>query len=214
MNEDLVVRTTVDFIRSSPKYLDLALQIEEAMPRLKAGLIEEFLKSVESTITTDEWRLHRWDAGLTKKNCRLALRRADWPSDEDPADPTGILLGTDEVLWGRVYVGIYLSKMTQQRIRAKEQQILPSLERAWEKLPPQGKGWQTKKSDRDLFGDWHSAMTYRYLNEPVGDWGSAQFLRNSLDDKRREEMVKLVTSQMEFLKCAATGLVEATLRTA
>lgn len=91
MNEDLVVRTTVDFIRSSPKYLDLALQIEEAMPRLKAGLTEEFLKSVESTITTDEWRLHRWDAGLTKKELPagiaqsgLAFRRRSGGSDGDP----------------------------------------------------------------------------------------------------------------------------------
>ena len=212
MNEDLVVRTTVDFIRSSPKNLDLALQIEEAMPRLKADLIEEFLKSVGTTIATDEWRLHGSDGDLFKRSASLVLRRVDWPSGEDPADQTGIVLGTDRMLWGRVYVGIYLSEMTRQRIRANERQILPRLKQAWEELP-QGKGWETSEFRQEHFDYSNGDATYRYLDEPVRDWGSAPFLRNSLDNDRKEEMVRHVVSRMEYLKRGASGLIEATHRT-
>ena len=208
MNENLVVRTTVDFIRGSSKNLDLALQVEEAMPRLRADLIEEFLKSVASAISTDEWRLHRPDAGLFKKFARLAFRKVDWPIDENPEDQTGILLGTDKALWGQVYVGVYLSEMTRQRIRANEQQVLPVLRRASDGLP-KGKGWQTHAFSPEHLGDWRGYATYRYLDEPVSDWGSARFLRNSLDGHRKEEMVEHVVKQMEFLKRGASALSEA-----
>lgn len=213
MNENLVLRTTVDFIRSSPKNLDLALQIEEAMPRLKADLIEEFLKSLTSTITTDEWRLHRSDAGVCHRNDWLALRRADWPPDEDPTDRTGIWLSAGKLLWGGVYVGVYLSKMTRQRISANEQHALPKMRQASDALP-QGKGWQTHEFSHERLGAWDGWANYKYLEEPVRDWGSASFLQNSLDGDRKQEMVESVASRMECLKRGASRLIEATLQRA
>ena len=211
MNEDLVVRTTVDFIRSSSKNLDLALQIEEAIPRLKEELIKEFLESVKSAVATDEWRSHWSDPGLFEKYAWLTLRRADWPSDEDPTGhPTGILLSTDKAYWGIVYVGIYFSEVTLQRIKTRQQHILPELKQAWEKLP-QGRGWQTIGFPGERLVGLPNYATYRRFDEPLGDWSSARFLRNSLDGDRREDMVNQVVSRMEFLKCPASALVEATL---
>jgi hypothetical protein len=110
-----------------------------------------------------------------------------------------------------VYVGIYLSKMIRQRIKANERQLLHKLKGPWEELP-QGKGWETRKFRQEHFDDYGHA-TYRYLDEPVGDWGSAQFLRNSLDNDRKEEMVRHVVDRMEFLKRSTSELVEAILQT-
>ena len=212
MNENLVVRTTVDFIRSSSKNLDLALHIEEAMPQLKADLIEEFLRSVESAIETDEWRPQRSDAGSSTKDDWLALRRADWPPDEDSVGPTGIRLGTDRVLWGHCYVSIYLSKMIRKRITENEPQIFARLKRAWEQLP-RGRGWKTNEFPEEHLGEWDGWATYRHLVEPAKDWGSAIFLRNSLNSDRKEEMVRHVVGRMECLKRSASGLVEVILQT-
>ena len=212
MNEDPVVRAAVDFIRSSSKNLDLALQIEGAMPRLRADLIKEFLEILESTMSTDEWRWHGSDAGLFKKYARLALRRTDWPTDQDPEDQTGIVLGTDKALWGQVYVGVYFSENARQRIRANEQEILPRLRRVSDELP-RGSSWRTHEFPPELLGDWNGYATYRYLDDPVGDWGSARFLRDSLDGHRKEEMVGHVVKWMEYLKRGASAIVEATLRT-
>ena len=208
MNEDPVVRTTVNFIRSSSKNLNLALQIVEAMPRLKEDLIEEFLASVESAISTDQWQWHT-DPDLFKKDVCLALRNADWLADEDPEDRTGIALATDKAHWGRVYVGVYISEVTRERIRVNERQILPRLTGAWQELP-RGNGWATPlKYSLEHLAKEKGFATYRYLNEPVDDWGSPQFLLDSLDDDRKKEMVAQIIRQMEFLKCGASALVEA-----
>ncbi len=211
MNENLVVRTTVDFIRSSSKNLELALHIEEAMPQLRADLIDEFLKSVESAIKTDEWQLQRSDAGSSTKDDWLALRRADWPPDEDVV-PTGILLCAGKAYWGRVYVGVFLSEMTRQRIGANAQHALPKMRQSSDALP-QGKGWKTHEVPHERLGDWDGWAKYKYLEEPVSDWGSASFLQNSLYGDRKQEMVESVASRMECLKHGASRLVEATLRT-
>ena len=207
MSEDLVVRTTVDFIRSSPKNLDLALQVEEAVPRLKADLIREFLKSVESRISTDEWQLEWSDAGLLKGSAWLVLRKVDWPTDAEPADQTGIWLGTDKTLWTQVYVGVYLSAELRNRIKSNEPETLPHLRRASEELL-RGRGWRTHEFPEEGLGEWNGWATYRYLDEPVYDWGCAQFLRNSLDGDRKGEMVEQVVNRMESLRRGASALVE------
>ena len=211
MSEDLVVRTTVDFIRSSSKNLDLALQVEEAMPLLKAELIGEFLESVESRISTDDWRLYKSDAGMLRGGAWLALHRVNWPTDEDPADQTGIWLGTDRTLWAKVYVGVYLSELTRSRIREDDTEILPNLRRASGELP-RGKGWNTHEFPEERLGEWRGWATYRYFDEPVHNWGSAQFLRNSLDPDCRGRMVEHVVSEVEFLKGGASALVKAVPR--
>ena len=207
MSEDLVVRTTVDFIRSSPKNLDLALQVEEAVPRLKADLIREFLKSVESRISTDEWQLEWSDAGLLKGSAWLVLRKVDWPTDAEPADQTGIWLGTDKTLWTQVYVGVYLSAELRNRIKSNEPETLPHLRRASEELL-RGRGWRTHEFPEEGLGEWNGWATYRYLDEPVYDWSCAQFLRNSLDGNRKGEMVEQVVNRMESLRRGASALVE------
>ena len=144
MSDDIVVRTTVDFILSSSKNLDLALQVEEAMPEVRADLIREFLESVEARIPPDDWMLQKSGAGLFKGGAWVGLRGADWPTEHDPADQTGILLSTEKAGWTQVYVGVYFSKMLRNRIEECEQDISPALRQASKRLPS-GRGWQTTR---------------------------------------------------------------------
>ena len=211
MSEDFVVRTTVDFIRSSSKNLDLALQVEEAMPWLRADLIAEFLECVEAIICTDGWQSHKTDTGMLKAGAWLAWREVDWPTDDDPADKTGILLSTDKSNWTQVYVGVYFSKVTRKRVRENEQEILQALREAAGRLPT-GKGWHKHEFSQESLGGWNGWATYRYFNEPIYDWSGARFLKNSLDADRKAEMVEHVASRIESLKVGASALVEAVRR--
>ena len=211
MSDNIVVRTTVDFIRSSSKNLDLALQVEEAMPEVRADLIGEFLESVEARIPPDDWRLHKSGAGLFKGRAWLGLRGANWPADHDPADQTGILLSTDKGGWKQVYIGVYFSKTLRNRIEEFEQDISPALSQASKRLPS-GQGWQTHEFSQQSLGKWGGWATYRYFDEPIYNWGCAEFMRNSLDAGRKLEMVEQVVSRMELLKSGASALVQAASR--
>lgn len=212
MSENLVVRTTVDFIRGSAKNLDLALQVEEAMPQLRADLIGEFLKSVEAELSTDEWRVQESGANLLKGYAWLELRRMDWPAKDDPADRTGIFLQTDRAAWADVYAGVYISEKTRKRIEEDEQKIMPAVKQAAAKLPT-GTDWRSHDFSQGL-DQWNGWATYRYFDAPLRNWNRAQFLRNSLDADRRREMVLDVVDRIDMLKPGACALVEAAARSA
>ena len=207
MSENLIVRTTVDFILGSAKNLDLALQVEEAMPQVRTELIREFLKGVEAELSTDGWRVHKPNADLLKARARLELCGLDWPRESDPTDRTSIRLATDNAVWSQVFVGVYLSKMVRKLIQKNEQEVMPALKRALEKLPT-GKGWKPHEFSQEL-GGWGGWATYRYFDEPLRNWGSAQFLRNSLDSDCKRKMVAHVVDLTEMLKPGAYALVRA-----
>lgn len=206
MSEDLVVRTTVDFILGSAKNLDLALQVEEAMPQLRADVIGEFLKGVEAELSTSGWRVHKPNVDLLKAKARLELCGLDWPMESDPADRTSIGLGTDSPVWGRAFVGVYLSKMLRDRIRENKQEIMPALKQALARLPNE-QGWMLHDLSQEH--GWSGWAIYRYFDEPLRNWGGAQFLRNSLDSDCKRKMVAYVVDLIEMLKPGACALVRA-----
>ena len=212
MSENLVVRTTVDFIRGSAKNLDLALQVEEAMPQLRADLIGEFLKSVEAELATDEWRVEKSGASLLKAYAWLGLWRLDWPTEGDPEGRAVIRLQTDRTAWADAYVGVYMSEKMRNRIGEDEQKIMPAVKQAAAELPI-GTDWRSHDFSQGL-DQWNGWAAYRYFDEPLRNWNCAQFLRNSLDADRRREMVRYVVDRIDMLKLGACALVEAAARSA
>ena len=210
MSENLVVRTTVDFILGSAKNLDLALQVEEAMPQVRADLIGEFLNSVEAELSTDGWRVHKPGSDILKAKARLELCDLDWPTESDP-NRTSIRLGTSTAVWTQVFVGVYLSEMTRNRIRENEQKTMEALKQASAKLPS-GRGWRPHDFSNAL-GDWNGWATYRNFDVPLRDWGSDQFLRNSIDADRKREMIQHVVDEINMLKPGACALVQAAMST-
>lgn len=212
ISENLVVRTTVDFIRGNAKNLDLALQVEEAMPQLRADLIGEFLKSVEAELSTDEWRVQKSGANLLKGYAWLELRRMNWPTIDDPGDRTGIFLQTDRAAWADVYAGVYISEKTRNRIGEYEQRIMPAVKQAAAELPT-GTGWKPHDFSQGL-DQWNGWATYQYFDAPLRNWNCAQFLRNSLDADRRRKMIRHVVERIDALKPGTCALVEAAARSA
>lgn len=210
MNENLVVRTTADFILRSAKNLDLALQVEEAMPQVRADQIGEFLNSVEAELSTDEWQGHKSGTILSKRNSWLGLCGRNWPAEREPADRTSIRLMTDKAVWADVFVGVYFSKMMRNGITEDGQGIIPAMRKASAELPS-GHGWVPHEFSPEP-GGWNGWATYRYLDEPLRDWSSAQFLRDSFDPDRRRELVQQVVDRINTLKPGACALVEAAAR--
>ena len=78
MGQDLIVKTTMNFIMSDEKYLGLALQVEKAMPHVRKKLLKEVKEGIKN-------RLEQWDENKnwevisgTDENV-FVLQRKNWP---------------------------------------------------------------------------------------------------------------------------------------
>ena len=192
MTENVLVGTTVDFILGSAKNLELALQVEEAMPSLRERLIREVLASVVKRMSADNWQDFISESTLFRANAHLTLWREDWPRDCEPSEQMGILLGTDKAHWGQVYVGVYLSESIREAFENSESSLLQIVKEKYGK-PPNEHGW----------------VTYRYLKKPLYDWGSAEFLKSVRDERRRETLIADIVREIRSFEEDANALARA-----
>lgn len=194
MTENVLVATTVDFILGSTKNLELALQVEEAMPSLRERLIREVLADVVKRMSADNWQDFISESTLFKAHAHLTLWREDWPKESEPSDQMGILLGTDKANWGQVYVGVYLSQSIREAFENSESSLLKLIIEKYGK-PPNEDGW----------------VTYRYLKQPLYDWGSAEFLKSVRDEGRREALVADIVREIKSFEEDANALARAAI---
>ncbi|MDE0157198.1 MAG: hypothetical protein OXS28_16565 [Gammaproteobacteria bacterium] len=81
MTQDIIHDTTVSFIRANERNLQLAFQVEKAMPVVREKLIKDFFecvkKHVEKQLTEKVETIERWEIKVEDTK-GLFVRKKDW----------------------------------------------------------------------------------------------------------------------------------------
>lgn len=164
MTEDLVLDATADFIRGSKTNLELALQVERAMPYVREQLFRTALEAVEECFPQGEWSTDRSAMqDVMATGASLVLRREAWRTiRSDPA----IWLGTDLPCWRYVWIGFYFTKRSSRKVQPFEQTVTSLAER----------GYTTVDASEDELG------AYKYFDGELRDWSDERFLTRIVDE--------------------------------
>ena len=163
MTEDVILDVTADFIRSSKTNLNLALQVERAMPHVREHLVRTALEAVEECFPRAEWSVDRpATQDVMAKGASLALRRKTWRANQGDA---AIYLGTDQPCWKDVWIGLYFAGQSSQKVQLIEQTVAP--------LTISGFTFQVSEDEP---GVWKS------LDAELRDWSGERFLTRILED--------------------------------
>ena len=163
MTQDVILDVTADFVRSSEANLKLALQVERAMPCVREHFVRATLKAVEECFPRSEWSIGRSEPqDVMAKGAGLVLRRKAWTTNQsDPA----IWLGSDQPSWTDVWIGLYFSGQSSQKLQPIERTVAPLT----------NCGFRFDASE-DQPGSW------KCLDGELRDWSGERFLTRLLED--------------------------------
>ena len=163
MTEDVILKVTADFVRSSKTNLKVALQVERAMPYVREHLVREALEAVEECFPRTEWTIDRSATrDVMAKAASLVLRRTAWRTNQsDPA----IWLGTDRQCWKDVWIGLFFAGQSSKKLQLIEQTVAPLTRSGF-----------TFHALEDGPGVWKS------LDAELRDWSGERFLTRLLED--------------------------------
>lgn len=183
MTDDAILVTTADFIGSSKRYLDLALQIEKAMEHVRERLVTRTLMELEEHFPESEWKAKRTYAhNIGGKNVGLELRNRSWPIHDIQDEETYITLGTDKWNWASVWFGAYLSgRVREAAISNRERRTR----------------WESAGLTDQVDGEWPSV--YSYLEGGLRDWRGETFLKSAIDDCERGKIVTDLSNKLMLM---------------
>ena len=78
MTRDIIMDTTVSFIRANERNLELAFEVENALPEVRTELIEEFFKCVEKQLKENVETKEEWEIITTGEGLWLRKNKKHW----------------------------------------------------------------------------------------------------------------------------------------
>ena len=180
MTQDIILDTTVRFIRASERNLQLAFHVVEALPEVRTELISDFFECVEKQLketveTTEGWEIR-------------AIRSE------------GLWMGKKS--WGRLKVGDYSEDWWGIRLLSKgDGWAYPSISVANIEKTPKNVKEQIREQFRNSIGkpETEGAYIYHYLKDDLPDLNSLDFLKKMVNDKEREEITKDMADKLAKL---------------
>ena len=180
MTEDVILDVTADFIRSSEKNLGLALQVERAMPFVRAHFVTIALDSVAKCFPQPDWHIDRTPMqNVMTKNAELKLRNKDWLAGESEDTGTYITLASDLPNWKRVWVGAIFTGRFSQITRDDGQIVAPLA----------GRGFSFETSE-------DAPYLWKYLDGELRDWSGEGFLTEMLVEDGRKQIVSDISTAL------------------
>ena len=176
MTRDIILNTTVEIIRASERNLQLAFQVEKALPEVRTELIKEFFKCVEKQLKQKVEAAEGWEIRATGTE-GLWMRKKSWVRlkvGED--DWWGIYLFQDEK--NDPYIGVASIKKT-----SKEEKE------------------QIREQFRNFMGapETQGAEIYHSLEDDLSDMNGLDFLEKMVNDGAREKIVKNMADKLHKL---------------
>lgn len=164
MSEDVIRDVTADFIQSNKTNLELALNVEKAMPHVRQHLVGVALDAVEKKFSRTEWRIERSATQeLMDKNANLVLSRYAWTTNQSAA---AIWLWSPQKNWMSVQIGLYFTGQFSQEVQLIEQRVV---------LPLKSSGFKFEDTEDE-------PGVYKFLDAELRDWSSERFLIRLLED--------------------------------
>lgn len=164
MSEDVILDVTEEFIRSSETNLNLALQVERAMPYVRQHLVGVALDAVEKCFPRAEWGIERSVMDVMAKGANLVLRRKVWTVNHSAAD---IWLWTEKPSWKSVEIGLYFTGPFSQEVQLIKEKVVPLT----------STGFNFDDSEDEQPG------VRKFLDAELRDWSSERFLIRLLEDE-------------------------------
>ena len=163
MTEDVILDVTADFIGNSQSNLKLALQVERAMPYVRERSVRAALEAVGECFSPSEWTIDRSAMqNVMAKNAQILLRSCGWKTYQDEA---AIWLGSDRPGWKSVWIGLYFTGRSSQKVQPVEQTMARLANRGY-----------TVEATEDAPG------AFKYLDQELRDWSGERFLTRLLED--------------------------------
>ena len=182
MSNDVIHHATTGHIMASEENLDLALQVEAAMPQVREILIEGVLKGVKEH--------------FSKKDALLLIRRRkSWLKSANDNE-TGIQLAAGrikgQINWGSVYIGLYLSEKLTKKIEGQ-----PVLNEELTELSS-----EEPKHRRDRYWPMWNLLKNCDCSNILRDWSKEEFCKKALNapEQLADELTALVKEWADMKK--------------
>ena len=179
MTRDIIMDTTVSFIRANERNLELAFEVENALPEVRTELIEEFFKCVEKQLKQKVEAAEGWEIRATGTE-GLWMRKKSWVRLKVSGDDWwGIYLFQDEK--NEPYIGVASIKKTSKEEKDQIREQFCNFMGA-----PETEGTEI----------------YHYLEDDLSDMNGLDFLEKMVNDGAREKIVKNMADKLAKLATA------------
>ena len=190
MTQDIILDTTVRFIRANERNLQLAYQVEKALPVVQTELIDDFFKCVEKQLkkkveTTEGWEIR----AISTEG--LWMRKKSWGRlkvrEHNVDGWWGISLYREE--GGNSWVGVANIEKTSEKVKE-----------------------QIRDEFRKYIGepDTDEQYIWVYLKDDIGDFEGFDFLKKVIDEEERKKIVKDMTEKLADLAVGVDGVLSNT----
>ena len=186
--QNIIVDTTVKFIRADEKYLSLALEVEKALPAVREALIKETLECVESDLNrrlsgtgdaSEKWHVKVIEPN--EKSLFLRVCKEHWLQQKmkeyKPRSYWGVLLSVP-VTRGRAWISVAdiseMSDTSKEKIRASVESCVGG----------------SRKDQGERFS---------YLQNDLSDWTGAAFMKKAIKEKKRKKVAYGLAGKLEEL---------------
>ncbi len=182
MTQDIILDTTVRYIRASERNLQLAFHVEEALPTVRTELISEFFKCVEKQLKEIVETTEGWEIRATGTE-GLWIRKRHWNQlnvEKDGEDWWGVILDSarnDKKASSSIYMA---------NIEKISQSVKESVESEF------------RKSIGEPITEERVYLTH-YLEGDLSDFDDLIFLKKMVNDKDREEITKDMADKLAKL---------------
>ena len=188
MTQDIILDTTVRFIRANESNLQLAFRVEEALPKVRTELISDFFECVEKQLKETVKTTEGWEIRATGTE-GLWIRNRHWKQLKVEED--------SEYWWGV----ILFSEWDDKKSSSSPSICLGNIEKishsVKEKVESEfresiGKKPETEKTEGGEY------LTH-YLKGDLSDLNDLNFLKKMVNDKDREEITKDMADKLAKL---------------
>ena len=192
MTQDIILETTVSFIRANERNLQLAFQVEKALPEVRSELIKEFFECTEKQLKENVKAEEEWEIRVIDMEA-LWIRKTHW---EILKHKEG-----SEDWWG---VGLTFEKKKHLYITVTD--ISETSDRLREQIKDEFIDESYDESDQSEIESDESEIYYCLGNE-LPDLNGLDFLKKMLNDKEREEITKDLADKLAKLAVAVDGII-------
>lgn len=187
MTQDIILETTVSFIRANERNLQLAFQVEKALPEVRAELIKEFFECTEKQLRENVEAEEEWEIRVIDMES-LWIRKTHWEKLKHKED--------SEDWWG---VGLTYESEKYSYITVTDISEIPELRE------------QIKDNFCKFIGEpydeSHESEIYYYLEDELPDLNGLDFLKKMVNDKEREKITKDLADKLAKLAVAVDGII-------
>ena len=173
MTQDIILDTTVRFIRASERNLQLAFHVEKALPVVRTELIKEFFVCIEKQLKENVGAEEEWEIKAIGTE-GLWIRNTHWEQLKDSEDWWGISISYEK---GCPSINVAdISKINS---------VKKKVEREFRK----------SIGEPEIEGPY----IFHYLEDDIPDLKGLDFLKKMVKDEAREEIVKDMADKLTKL---------------